>query len=76
MDAYAKTKLKDRILGMYRAYISTYFLHWKKQEVKRAVRKKKKMMMAMEMESKGMENEAILGAQREKKQAEAVRSSQ
>jgi hypothetical protein len=62
MDGYANTKLKDRIFGMYRAYISTYFLHWKKQDVKRTVRKKKKMMMAMEMESKGMENEAILGA--------------
>ena len=42
----------------------------------RTVRKKKKMMMSMEMESKGMENEAIAGAQREKKQQEMVRSSQ
>ena len=42
----------------------------------RTVRKKKKMMVSMEMESKGMENEAISGAQKEKKQVEAVRSSQ
>ena len=32
--------------------------------------------MSMEMESKGMENEAISGAQKEKKQVEMVRSSQ
>jgi len=37
-------------------------LHWKKQDVTKTVRKKKMMMMSMEMESKGMENEAILGA--------------
>ena len=40
------------------------------------MKKKKKKMMSMEMESKGMENEAIAGAQREKKNTEMVRSSQ
>ena len=76
MKQYANTKVKDRIYQMYRATLKNYFLLWAKNDVKKTVRKKKKMMVQMEMESKAMENEAIAGAQKEKKAKDMVRSVQ
>jgi hypothetical protein len=38
------TKIKGKIISMYRDYMLSYFSHWKKNATQKKKRKRKKMM--------------------------------
>lgn len=66
--------LKDKMVRMYRGYLLSYFNHWKQNHAKKKVRAKKKMVMQMEQESQGMQQDSVAEGQKLRVKAEAVQS--
>ena len=60
------SKVKDRVFRMYRNYMLSYLLGWKKNSTHKKKRTKKKMMMVMEEQNQALENESMAETQKAK----------
>lgn len=76
IEVALRTKVSGLVIRTYHQYLRAYFELWRKSGTKKAIKKKKKMIMELTTSTSTLENESIKNENISKVQVEGVRSIQ